>query len=303
MAAHATVGRRTSARRWAALVALLATAVATQVALEGRAVPRPAVSTVTWIQSPAVMRRLTFGFNTVWADVYWIRAIQFFGGTKLSKDPHKDYRALYPLLDITTGLDPHFNIAYRLGAILLSEDYPSGAGNTDQALALLEKGMREMPGKWQYLQDAGFVNYWWRHDYQAAAQWFLKADAIPGAPKWLGLVAAATLAERGQTDVVRELWSRMAENAEHEWLRQAARRGLKQLDALNTIEILLRVVNTFYDDHHRFPASWQELVASGRLRAEPHDPAGWVYTLNPDSGEVDVATKSPLFPLPGRRVP
>jgi hypothetical protein len=249
------------------------------------------------------MRRLTFGFNTVWADVYWIRAIQFFGSTKLSKDPHKDYGRLYPLLDIITGLDPHFSIAYRLGAILLSEDYPSGAGNTDQALALLEKGMRAMPGRWQLFQDAGFVNYWWRRDYQAAAQWFLKAEALPGAPKWLGLVAASTLAERGQTAVVRELWYRMAESGEHEWLRQAARHGLQQLDALDTIEILERVVNTFYDDKRRFPASWAELVASRRLRAEPHDPAGWLYTLNPDSGEVNVAVKSPLFPLPGRRFP
>src|SRR5262245_50974530 len=134
MAGLTAIGRRTSARRWAALVALLTSAISTQVALEGRIAPPVSSSTVTWIQSPAVMRRLTSGFNTVWADVYWIRAIQFFGSTKLSKDPHKDFTGLYPLLDITTGLDPHFNIAYRLGAILLSEDYPSGAGNTDQAL-------------------------------------------------------------------------------------------------------------------------------------------------------------------------
>ena len=137
---------RTSPRRWAGLVVLGLVAVGTQVALEGMQTPTVSES-VSWVRSPALMRRLSLGFNDLWADVYWIRAVQFFGGTRLSKDETKNYDRLYPLLDITTTLDPRFNIAYRLGAILLAEG--SGAGSTDQAIALLEKGMREMPEKWQ----------------------------------------------------------------------------------------------------------------------------------------------------------
>ena len=52
-----------------------------------------------------------------------------------------DYALLYPLLDITTTLDPLFNIAYRFGAIFLAEAYPAGAGRPDLAIALLEKGI------------------------------------------------------------------------------------------------------------------------------------------------------------------
>ena len=65
------------------------------------------------------MRRLAVGFNGIWADIYWIRAVQYYGDTKLSVDEKKNYDLLYPLLDITTSLDPHFNIAYRFGSILL----------------------------------------------------------------------------------------------------------------------------------------------------------------------------------------
>ena len=72
------------------------------------------------------MRRLAVGFNALWPDIYWIRAVQYFGGTKLSMDEKKNFDQLYPLLDITTSLDPHFNIAYRFGSILLSEGYPNG---------------------------------------------------------------------------------------------------------------------------------------------------------------------------------
>ena len=36
-----------------------------------------------------------------------------------------DYPLLYPLLDLTTTLDPRFNIAYRFGAVFLAEPYPA----------------------------------------------------------------------------------------------------------------------------------------------------------------------------------
>lgn len=67
------------------------------------------------------------------------------------------YQLLYSLLDLTTTLDPYFNIAYRFGAIFLSEAYPGGPGRPDQAIALLRKGIVAMPQKWQYYHDIGFV--------------------------------------------------------------------------------------------------------------------------------------------------
>ena len=45
------------------------------------------------------------------------------------------FDGLYPLLDITTTLDPRFNIAYRFGAIFLSAKYPEGADSPQLAVA------------------------------------------------------------------------------------------------------------------------------------------------------------------------
>src|SRR5262245_5365189 len=226
-------GSRSSWIHWAVLLVLLVGAVTLQLELEHRLhSPRVASDpSVLWVRSPELLRRLTLGFNTVWADVYWIRAVQYFGGTRLSTAPDKSYDRLYPLLDITTTLDPRFNIAYRLGAILLAEDYPNGPGKPEQAIALLEKGLQATPNKWQYMHDIGFVYYWWRRDQKTAAQWFLKAEGMPGAPTWLRQVAVTMLAEGGDRDTARGLWTEMAQSADHEWMRQAAKRGLMQLDA------------------------------------------------------------------------
>jgi hypothetical protein len=285
---------------WVALVALLASATATQVAVEGR-VQRPAMMPgVHWIQSPGLMRRLAVGFNAIWADIYWIRAVQYYGSTSLSTDEKKNFDQLYPLLDITTSLDPYFNIAYRFGSILLSEGYPNGPGNTEQAIMLLEKGIRESPDKWQYYHDAGFVEYWWRRDSRAAADWFSRGATRPGAPNWLQPLAASVLAEGGERDASREMWTQLARSGEHEWIRKAAERGLMQLDAESHIEILEKVVHKFYDMYGRFPQAWWELTRIKMLNYFPVDPTGEVYSLDPVTGSVDVARKSTLYPLRSR---
>lgn len=292
----ATSAVRTPVRQWWALIVLGLVAVGTQVALAEMKTPSVS-TTVTWVRSPELMRRLSIGFSDVWADVYWIRAVQYFGGTKLSTDKDKTYDRLYPLLDITTTLDPRFNIAYRLGAILLSEGYPNGAGNTDLAIMLLEKGMREMPDKWQYPHDVGFVAYWWRKDLIAAAQWFQKAADVPGAPNWLRPLAATMVREGGDRELARKLLSELATTGDHEWLRDAGRRGLMKIEAEEVIEVLQPVVNHFYDRTGRFPSSWDEMVAARLLRRVPVDPSGIVYALDPVSGAIDVSEDSSLYPL------
>jgi hypothetical protein len=288
---------RTTLRRWFALAVLLVGAVGSQVALEGAFPRATTAASVDWVRSPALMRRLALSLDAVMADIYWIRSVQYYGDTKLSNSPQKAYGRLYPLLDMTTTLDPRFNIAYRFGAILLSEGHPNGAGNTQEAIALLDKAIKEMPDKWQYLHDAGFVEYWWNRDSAAAAGWLLRAAAQPGAPSWLKPTAASMLAEGGEAQNARTLWTEVAETAEHEWLRQAARRGQLQLDAEDIIAQLQPIVQRFHDGAGHFPASWEEMVRARLLPGIPLDPTGKPFVLNPISGSVDVSQQSTLYPL------
>ena len=95
---------------------------------------------VLYIPSGTMLQRIALSFDALLADVYWISAIQHYGGAKLADEAERNYALLYPLLDITTTLDPRFNAAYRFGAIFLTEAYPDGPGQPDEAVALLEKG-------------------------------------------------------------------------------------------------------------------------------------------------------------------
>jgi hypothetical protein len=282
---------------WIAFVTLLVAAIGMQTVINGSFDRFTPTQEVQWVRSPGVVRRLVLGFNSVAADIYWIRAVQFYGSTKLSEAEDKDYSFLFPLLDITTTLDPRFNIAYRFGAILLSEGYPNGPGRPDDAIALLQKGIRESPNKWEYYLDAGFVEYWWRRDARAAADWFLRGSKLPTAPNWLQPLAASVLAEGGDQLAARVLWTQMAQTAEQEWMRRTAHTRLQQLDAEAVIGQLQPIVNSFYDKANRFPTGWEEMIRAGLVRSVPLDPTGVPYMLDPVSGAVDVAKDSSLYPL------
>jgi tetratricopeptide (TPR) repeat protein len=262
-----------------------------------------------YLTSGRTARRLSVGYAAMAADVYWIRAIQYYGDTRLhladslATSPEKsgprtqaDYALLYPLLDLTTTLDPRFNIAYRFGAIFLAEPSPGGAGRPDLAIALLEKGLREQPDKWQYMQDIGFVHYWWRHDYESAARWFDKAASVPGAPWFLRSLAAVTLAEGGDRRSSRTMWTAIHESAENDWLKADAERRLEQLDAADLIDRLQRAVDAAAPRTGKL-VTWEALIRAGVIPGVPIDPAGVPFGIDHEA-HVHLAAASPLFPLP-----
>jgi tetratricopeptide (TPR) repeat protein len=292
--------------------ALLAGAAKLQVLRETAYPPPPLDEDTLYVTSGTAVRRLTGAYGALAADVYWVRAIQYYGGAKrrlaanpLAPEPPPmiaaidsgEYRELYPMLDVTTSLDPHFNIAYRFGSIFLAEPYPGGPGRPDLAIKLLEKGIRERPDKWEYMQDIGFVHYWYRQDYRAAADWFDRAAHVAGAPWWLKSLAATTLIQGGDRQSSRTMWQAIRQSAELEWLRKDAERHLVQLGALDQIDALQAAVDRFMAQSGTTPDTWQPVVEALRWRRVPVDPAGTPYEIAP-GGRVHLSPRSPLAPLP-----
>lgn len=270
-------------------------------ALEDRwPAPHVDVPGLLYLRSSGVAKRVVLDYDAIAADLYWIRALQHFGEERLSPPEHvRTYALLFPLLDLTTTLDPYFSIAYRFGAIYLGEPYPGGPGRPDLAVALLQKGVAAQPDKWQYMMDLGFVYYWHQRDYKSAAAAFQRASEMHGAPAWLRPLAAVTLAEGGHRAASRALWQQLAQ-AEEPWLRDSAALRLAQLDAMDVIESLEARVKAFRDTHPDEPVAWDRLVAARLLRGVPLDSSGTPFALDPATGAITVARESKLFPLPGQ---
>ncbi|MFP5379226.1 MAG: tetratricopeptide repeat protein [Vicinamibacteria bacterium] len=280
------------------LVLLVAASIGVQVARDRVWEPYTPERALLWVQSSTLARRLALSFDALAADVYWIRAVLYYGGMRLAPEDERNFDALYPLLELTTGLDPRFKVAYRFGAIFLAEPAPDGPGRADQAIALLERGIEADPAGWEYLHDIGFIHYWWTRDYRAAASWFERAADVPGSAEWLRPLAATTLLHGGDRETSRALWRRLYESSEVDWLRNNAQHRLRQIDALDAIDQLQAVVARAEAAIGRRPADWRALIVGGWLRGVPLDPAGAPFVLDPATGRVTVSRESPLWPLP-----
>lgn len=300
---HRQTDTRPSNRVLHALIAvLLAMSVGVQATRDARWSPFTPPNPTMWLQSGPAAQKLALGFKNLVADAYWIRAVVYYGG-RLHDNRNaapdavaKNFDLLFPLLDLVTTLDPHFRIAYRFGAIFLTESYPNGPGRPDQAIDLLQRGIERDAGRWEYFHDIGFVYYWWLHDYTKAAQWWVRGAERPGAAEWLKPLAATTLAAGGNRQTSRQLWSELAKS-DTEYVRAQAERRLLQLDAMDAIDALTTAVQRFIEREHRAPRSWNELAQVERLPRMPVDPAGVAFSLDP-SGHIDLSRQSPLWPLP-----
>jgi tetratricopeptide (TPR) repeat protein len=283
----------------ALILALLGGVVSLQIVRE-RLAPLPLPENggaILYVRSPDAIKRAALSYDALAADLYWIRAIQHYGGTKRSTDPDKSYDQLYPLLDLTTSLDPYFDVAYRFGAIFLSEPFPNGPGRPEQAIALLEKGIAAQPTRWEFAQDIGFIHYWWLHQYKDAAEWFVRAADMGGA-NWLKPLAAVTLAQGGNRASSRQLWLEVLKGSDVDWLRSTAQQRLLQLDAMDQLDTLRRLAREYGQRSGTALRSWRQLIEAGYLRGVPVDPTGQPYRLDGEHGAVSLDPSSRLNPLP-----
>jgi hypothetical protein len=257
--------------------------------LQSRIDASPLFSTqreMMYLWSGERLRRYIPGFEDVLADVYWLRTVQYFGSHRLFVGDGR-FDLLRPLIEITTTLDPRLEMAYRYGAIFLSEPKPAGAGDPDGGIAILEKGIRNLPQSWTVRQDLGFCLYFFKHDLQRASDVLIEASALPGAPPWLRPLAGTFLAKGGDRQKSRAIWTALYQQGEG-IMKSNALWHLQHLDALDERDRLNSLVKRFQETTGRLPASFQELRAAGLLRQIPADPSGQPYVYDPTTGAVSI---------------
>jgi hypothetical protein len=256
-----------------------------------------ATEEILYVENGDLLKRALLGFESIAADLYWLRTVQYFGG-KRSFEPGKRFDLLEPLLDITTSLDPQLTIAYSYGAIFLSEPFPVGAATPVKGIALVEKGIRHNPEHWRLYLDRGFIYFWYLKDYHQAAESFLAGSKIPGAPYWMTGMAGRALTRGGERQTARELWRALYETAENEQMRGNALVHLQQLDALDQIDALDRIIVDYRQKSGRNVAGWGDLIRAGLLPGVPADPTGVPYVLNPLAQKAEISEKSTISALP-----
>ena len=255
--------------------------------------PEPDVSSV-W--TGPVVRAFSFGFADVLADLYWLRAVQYYGREKVANAPAA-YANLAPLLETAAELDPRFEIVYRYGAVFLSEAPPIGAGQPKKGVALLKKGADRNPLKWSLRQDQGFFTFVYTGDAIGGAAILRQAAEIPGSPPWLRPLAAKVLADGGNLEASVQMWTIIRDQSEPGVLRINAETQLEVVkNRLFARQVQERIAEYQKRTGDR-TSTLDELQARGVIPGTG-DLAGIPFDFDSKTGVVSISRKSPLWRLP-----
>ena len=254
---------------------------------------------VLYISSPKTLRRLSLGYNGLLADVYWTRAVQFFGNEHAQGTGR--YSLLAPLLEITTGLDPHLIVAYDFGANFLASKPPLGAGEPDRAIALMKFGISNNPGEWRLYRNLGFIYYLDLRNYPAAAEEFERGSKLPNAHPFLKIMAAQMAQHAGEISTARMLWAGTYESTTDRQIKANAAAHLRALRVDEDVANLEALMTRYRQTTGHFSAGFAELVNAGWLRGVPLDPLGNPYKLVA-GGKIEVRDPD-NFPFIEKGVP
>jgi hypothetical protein len=260
-----------------------------QKAIDARVGQFRSTEEVLYLPSGKVIKTLSLGHSGLLADIYWMRAVQYYGEKRLKNE--KRFDLLDPLIGIATTLDPQLIHAYRFGAIFLSEKLV-GAEQPEKAVSLLKLGIERNPDEWQLYRDLGFVYYWYLQDYKKAAEAFLEGSKNPNSAAWMKTFAAELLAKGGSRESARFLWQQFYDTADNEQMKRNARENLIRLQALDQMDILREFISKVEGKLGRPIQSIEELVKLGLIKQHPLDPKGFTYIYNPQTRTVQLSPES-----------
>jgi len=158
---------------------------------------------------------LSLGERASFADLTWLRAIQYYGEHRTTDNRFVEMAHVF---DIITQLDPRHRNAYVFGGTSLAQE----GAQFDAGVALLERGRAADPNTWVYPFEIGFLYYVQRKDAAQAALWFEEALRKQDCPDYVRRFAAYTSGKAGYAEQAVVLWESVAEETPNRLLRDKA---------------------------------------------------------------------------------
>ncbi len=244
------------------------------------------------LRSGPLLKALSLEYAPLAADLYWTRVVQYYGNKHVTGQTNLEL--LWPLLDVTTTLDPNLIAAYHFGGMFLSDSPPRGAGQPKQGIELLERGIRANPEYWRFFEDLGFIYYFDLRDYPKAAEAFLEGSKKPGAMIWMKAFAAR-VAEKGESlETSAMLWNEVYNSTNDPTIKKNAQLHLQLLRVRADCDELNKIAAEYKKRTGRPPDEVADLVKAGLLPGLVVDPAGFAYWFDLE-GNAQLNPESPLF--------
>jgi len=268
------------------LILLVSLALLAGLKLKADAVGRYQVpgSSIIYIPSGKALKYVTFGYNTLMADLVYLWAIQYFSDQTIWE--RFDY--LDHIFSIVAELDPQYLDPYEIGALIAIYD----AKNLDLALKIIDRGIENNPTQWILPLQAGHFAQMLAENYEVAQKYYKKTMEIEGAPDIAQRLYANATFRISDYKTAWQNWLEIYETATDERVIKIASNHLYRIKAAMDFETLQAAIELYKNRYGRPPEELQKLVSEGIITAVPKDLDGEDYIYAPET-EVITTRISP----------
>jgi len=235
-------------------------------------------SSLIYIPSGQYLKRVTFGYDSLMADLIYLWAIQYFSNQAV----WDRFENLEHVFSIIAELDPHYLDPYETGSLIAVHE----ARDLDLAFTILDLGLEKNPEQWIFPIQAGHFAQMYGKDFESARKYYKKALDIKGSPPIARRLYAHASFKQADYASAWNNWLEVYETAADERIKKIAGTHLYQTKAAMDILTLRQVISEFKVKHGRLPGALGELVTAGLLPTVPRDLDDKDYVYDSDTGEV-----------------
>jgi tetratricopeptide (TPR) repeat protein len=232
-------------------------------------------SSIIYIPSGKALKYVTFGYNSLMADLVYLWAIQYFSDQTIWE--RFDY--LDHIFSIVAELDPQYLDPYEIGALIAVYD----AKDLDLALSILDRGLEKNPTQWILPLQAGHFAQMLAKNYDVAQKYYKKTMEIEGAPDIARRLYANAAFRISDYKTAWQNWLEIYETATDERVIKIASNHLYRTKAALDFETLKSAIELYKNRYGRAPEDLQKLVSEGIITAVPKDLDGEDYLYDPET--------------------
>jgi hypothetical protein len=210
---------------------------------------------------PRVIRVAAGAHRSTTADLIWLRTLPDMS-REFSDVEHKA-RWIDNALTSITDLEPTFGTVYDFGQAYLTLLDKRIGGNAERAIALLEKGVRAMPGSAGLRVRLAMIWYLERKDREKTVEILLEASKLADFDTLSASMLSALLAGKREDIVALGNWAELMESGSPE-VKRIAERNLWATKA----EIARRAAREFEQKNGRRPAAPDDIANATYVQAE-----------------------------------
>lgn len=246
---------------------------------------------------PGLARVLSRPYLPLLLDVYWLRALNAVG----DPDSTRKNRALYDYGRVLTELDPRFLLAYTyLGLNIPFQVDRNQYVNGDLASDLFRRGLLVFPAEMKLHLYLGFNLFYIEKKYAEASEVFARGARLPGAPRFMGPLAARLLAHDGRPEDALNMTRQMLASAEDDSSRAELAERVQALELEVLLSSVDRASQAYQQREGHWPSAVADLQATGDYAGPTTDPSGERILIRPDgtASSASLSRRYRLFESP-----